>query len=64
MLWKIFIAVLALSVAAQFFIDSHPHFAPERLPLLPRYAKFLPQAGEVALGTRSRGSERGVSGTF
>lgn len=31
MLWRIFIAVLALSVAAQFFIDSHPHFAPERL---------------------------------
>ena len=31
MLWKIFIAVLALSVVAQLFVDSHPHFAPERL---------------------------------
>lgn len=31
MLWRIFTAVLALSVAAQFFIESHPQFAPERL---------------------------------
>jgi uncharacterized membrane protein len=31
MIWKIFIAVLALTVAAQLFIESHPHFALERL---------------------------------
>ena len=31
MLRRIFIAVLVLSVAAQFFVESHPHFAPERL---------------------------------
>jgi hypothetical protein len=31
MIWKIFIAVLALAVAAQFFIEAHPHFAVERL---------------------------------
>lgn len=31
MIWKIFIAVLALTVAAQLFVESHPHFAPERL---------------------------------
>lgn len=31
MLWKIFIAVLALSVLAQRFVESDPHFAPERL---------------------------------
>jgi len=31
MLWRIFIAVLALSVLAQLFVESHPHFAPERL---------------------------------
>lgn len=31
MLWRIFIAVLALTVAAQFFVESHPHFAPERV---------------------------------
>lgn len=31
MLWRIFIAVLALSVVAQFFVEGHPHFAPERL---------------------------------
>lgn len=30
MLWRIFIAVLVLSVVAQFFVESHPHFAPER----------------------------------
>jgi putative Ca2+/H+ antiporter (TMEM165/GDT1 family) len=31
MIWKIFIAVLALTVAAQLFVESHPHFPPERL---------------------------------
>lgn len=31
MLWRIFIAVLALTVAAQFFVESHPHFVPERV---------------------------------
>jgi hypothetical protein len=31
MLWRIFIAVLALTVAAEFFIQTHPHFAVERL---------------------------------
>ena len=30
-MWKIFIAVLAATVAAQLFIESHPHFAVERL---------------------------------
>ena len=31
MLWRIFIAVLALTVAAEFFIEAHPHFAVERI---------------------------------
>lgn len=31
MLWRMFIVVLVLSVAAQFFVESHPHFAVERL---------------------------------
>jgi hypothetical protein len=31
MIWKAFIAVLALTVAAQLFVEPHPHFAPERL---------------------------------
>ena len=31
MLWRIFIAVLALTVAAEFFIQTHPHFAVERI---------------------------------
>ena len=31
MLWRIFIAVLALTVAAEFFIQTHPYFAVERL---------------------------------
>lgn len=30
-MWKIFIAVLAATVAAQLFIESHPQFAVERL---------------------------------
>jgi len=30
-MWKIFIAALAATVAAQLFIESHPHFAVERL---------------------------------
>jgi hypothetical protein len=31
MIWKAFIGALALTVAAQFFIESHPHFALEGL---------------------------------
>jgi hypothetical protein len=31
MLWRVFIAILALTVAAEFFIQTHPHFAVERL---------------------------------
>lgn len=30
-LWAAFLAVLALTVAAEFFIDPHPHFDIERL---------------------------------
>jgi hypothetical protein len=30
-IWKVFLAVLALTVLAQFAIESHPHFAVERL---------------------------------
>lgn len=31
MIWKAFIAVLALTVGVQFLIEEHPHFALERL---------------------------------
>jgi len=31
MMWKAFIAVLALTVAAQLFLETHPHFAVEGL---------------------------------
>lgn len=31
MIWKAFIAALALTVAVQLFIEAHPHFAVERL---------------------------------
>jgi hypothetical protein len=31
MMWKAFIAALALTVAAQFFIETHPHFGVEAL---------------------------------
>jgi hypothetical protein len=30
-IWKAFLAVLALTALAQFAIESHPHFAVERL---------------------------------
>jgi hypothetical protein len=30
-LWRIFIAILALTVVAELFIEIHPHFAVERL---------------------------------
>jgi hypothetical protein len=31
MIWKIFIAVLAITVAAQLLVEPHPHFAVEGL---------------------------------
>ena len=31
MLWRIFIAVLAISVGAELLVDKHPHFEVERL---------------------------------
>jgi hypothetical protein len=31
MIWKAFLVVLALSVAAQLFVESHPHFAVEQV---------------------------------
>lgn len=31
MIWRLFLAVLALSVLAQLFIEAHPHFAFEGL---------------------------------
>jgi hypothetical protein len=31
MIWKAFLAILALSVGAQLLVEPHPHFAIERL---------------------------------
>ena len=31
MIWRLFLVVLALSMAAQLFIEAHPHFAFESL---------------------------------
>jgi hypothetical protein len=31
MIWRVFLAGLAVTVAAQLFIDTHPYFAVERL---------------------------------
>jgi hypothetical protein len=31
MIWKAFIAALALTVVAQFFVEPQPHFALERI---------------------------------
>ena len=31
MLWRIFVAVLALTVAAELFVPARPHFAVERI---------------------------------
>ena len=30
-LWQIFLAILALTVLAELFVEPHPHFAVERL---------------------------------
>jgi hypothetical protein len=62
MLWKIFIAVLSLSVAAQFFVEGHPHFAPERLFAWNALYGFLACAalivGAKALGLLIKRDER------
>lgn len=31
LLWRVFIAILALTVLAELLIETHPHFAVERL---------------------------------
>jgi hypothetical protein len=62
MLWKIFIAILALSVVAQFFVEGHPHFAPERLFAWNALYGFLACAalilGAKALGLLIKRDER------
>jgi hypothetical protein len=62
MLWKIFIAILSLSVVAQFFVEGHPHFAPERLFAWNALYGFLACAalilGAKALGLLIKRDER------
>ena len=62
MLWKIFIAILALSVVAQFFVEGHPLFAPERLFAWNALYGFLACAalilGAKALGLLIKRDER------
>lgn len=46
-LWAGFIAVLALTVLAEFFIDPHPHFDIERLFAFNALYGFLACAGLI-----------------
>jgi hypothetical protein len=49
MLWRLFLAVLALSVAAELFIQTHPHFAVERLFAFNALYGFLACAALILL---------------
>lgn len=41
LLWIIFIAILALTVLAEFFVDTHPHFDIEKLPAFNALLGFI-----------------------
>jgi len=47
LLWRVFIAVLALTVAAEFFVAHHPHFDVESLPAFGAWYGFLACAGMI-----------------
>jgi hypothetical protein len=49
MLWRLFLAVLALSVAAELFTQTHPHFAVERLFAFNALYGFLACAALILL---------------
>ena len=47
LLWRVFIAVLALTVVAEFLVEHHPHFAIEEAPAFGAWYGFLACAGMI-----------------
>lgn len=47
LLWHVFIAVLALTVAAEFLVAHHPHFRIESVPGFGAWYGFLACAGMI-----------------
>lgn len=47
LLWRVFIAVLALTVAAEFLVTHHPHFRVESVPGFGAWYGFLACAGMI-----------------
>jgi len=47
LLWRVFIAVLALTVAAEFLVELHPHFRIEALPGFGAWYGLLACAGMI-----------------
>jgi len=48
-LWRAFIALLALTVAVEFFVALHPHFAVESLPAFHAIYGFLACAAMIGV---------------
>jgi hypothetical protein len=46
-LWRVFIAVLALTVLAEFFVAHHPHFRVEEMAGFGAWYGFLACAGMI-----------------
>lgn len=47
LLWRVFIAVLALTVAAELVVELHPHFRVESVPGFGAWYGFLACAGMI-----------------
>jgi hypothetical protein len=47
LLWRVFIAVLALTVVAEFLVAHHPHFGIESVPAFGAWYGFLACAGMI-----------------
>jgi hypothetical protein len=47
LLWRGFIAVLVLTVAAEFLVAHHPHFSVESVPAFGAWYGFLACAGMI-----------------
>lgn len=47
LLWRVFIAVLALTVLAEFLVEHHPHFGIESVPGFGAWYGFLACAGMI-----------------
>jgi len=47
LLWRVFIAVLVLTVVAEFLVAHHPHFRVESVPAFGAWYGFLACAGMI-----------------